>query len=868
MGRYNQSSVAFFLSTTLLFSFMAFLCAFPAAADLTIDADYPGGNILVKSIEGDRVTLAPDLRDTEPWWFYWNFRVQGAEGRRLTFVFEGRNPIGVEGPAVSLDSGLSWKYLGSDEVDEGSFRYTFSEDAKEVRFSFTIPYVQSNLDSFLQKYEKSPFLRVEELCTTKKERPVERLHVGNLKGNPTHRILVTARHHACEAIANFTMEGLIEAMLADTEDGYWFSRNVEMLAIPFMDKDGVEDGDQGKLRLPRDHNRDYVGVSVHRETAALRTFAPNWSNKKLTVAIDLHCPHIRGKHNEDIYLVGNHREHIWKEEQRFGDLLEAANQSGLLPYSVEDNMPNGKGWNVSATFSAGLSFDGWASELDGIDLATTFEIPYAAAGGIIMTPERARSFGHSLAKAIRGYLEEKAEETAAKEVAPPIQINGVFPSLTVMAQGRGSTSESGIGALIPWGNRLWAVGYVAHIHGQGLGLYEIQEDMTMRRHPESVTGTYANRMVHWVSGQAFIGPHAIDADGQVRTIEAFRDVRLAATCAHLTDPRNKVYFLGMEGGFWEVDVHSLEAVYLFDLMKELDISGALAHFKSAHTAQGRVVVANNSYSEVDYLGECEAGRLAEWNGDQWTILEKNPFVEVSSSRGNDGYGGDTLYAVGWTNSSLVFRALVKGQWRRYLLPKSSQCWDHAWNTEWTRIRHASTERLLMDAHGTFFELPPFAYGGEIWGIRPICTHLRVVPDYCHWRGLFVMASDQIDNDQGQPQSGLWFGNIDDLWAMGKPSGWGGPWLNTPLKAGDYSDPYLMTGYDQKGLHLQCETEEPVQIEVEIDFLGTGQWVRYNSFQLGPHQNYMHHEFPAGFSAHWVRLRVNAPCTATASFFYN
>jgi hypothetical protein len=40
--------------------------------------------------------------------------------------------------------------------------------------------------------------------------------------------------------------------------------------------------------------------------------------------------------------------------------------------------------------------------------------------------------------------------------------------------------------------------------------------MTMRRHPASVTGTFANRLPHWPSGQAFIGPYAIDADGAVR----------------------------------------------------------------------------------------------------------------------------------------------------------------------------------------------------------------------------------------------------------------------------------------------------------------------------------------------------------------
>ncbi|UCD58412.1 MAG: hypothetical protein JSV16_04665, partial [Candidatus Hydrogenedentota bacterium] len=181
------------------------------------------------------------------------------------------------------------------------------------------------------------------------------------------------------------------------------------------------------------------------------------------------------------------------------------------------------------------------------------------------------------------------KQTNAEE--RPISVNGVFPNLTVMAKGTGSNSETGIGALIPWAEKLWAVGYVAHIRGEGIGLYEISENMTMRRHPASVTGTFANRMVHWPSEQAFIGPHAIDAEGNVRTIEDLKKFRLTATVSHLTDPKNKVYFLGMEGRFWEVDVNSLKAKLLFNLVKELKIK-AKEHFKGAYSGAGRVVVAN------------------------------------------------------------------------------------------------------------------------------------------------------------------------------------------------------------------------------------------------------------------------------------
>ncbi len=450
----------------------------------------------------------------------------------------------------------------------------------------------------------------------------------------------------------------------------------------------------------------------------------------------------------------------------------------------------------------------------------------------------------------------------------PIQINGVFPNLTVMAPGLGSNSEAGIGALIPWADKLWAVGYVSHIKGKGLGLYEISEDMTMRRHPASITGTFANRMAHWPSGQAFIGPHAIDANGNVRTIEALKNYRLTATVCHLTDRENKVYFLGMEGRFWEVDVHSLKAKLLFNLVKELKITNAKQHFKSAYTAQGRVVVANNTYDQKEFLGLRDAGRLAEWDGKKWTIIERSPFVEVHGNASGDSYGGNTIYATGWTKSSVVLRVLVQGKWLRYLLPKAGHSWDHAWNTEWMRIRHAQTERFLMDIHGMFYDLPPFAYDGQIWGIRPICSHLRVVPDFCCWRGLFVMASDQIDHDQGQPQSGLWFGNIDDLWSMGKPCGWGGPWWQTPVKAATVSDPFLMTGFDKKVVHFAHDSRQDVWFWIEVDFLGNGTWKSYEPVKVPGERGYNYHVFPDGFSAHWVRIGVSDDCKATAYFMYN
>lgn len=284
-----------------------------------------------------------------------------------------------------------------------SFKYAFPAGAGEVRFSFAIPYLERDLKEFLDRHKDDKHLAVREHCKSKGGRSVERIHAGKLDGEPRFRVLMTSRHHACESIGTFALEGVLESVLADDEDGKWFRENVELAAVPFMDKDGVEQGDQGKNRKPRDHNRDYAGESVHREVAAMRAFAPKWSSGKLVAAFDLHCPWIRGTHNEVIYIVGNRQEQVWEQQQAFGKLLEKV-QSGPLVYKASDNLPFGKAWNTGANTGENKSFGIWASELEGVRLSAPFEVPYANAGGQVVTAKAARQFGRSLAKAIRAYL--------------------------------------------------------------------------------------------------------------------------------------------------------------------------------------------------------------------------------------------------------------------------------------------------------------------------------------------------------------------------------------------------------------------------------------------------------------------------------
>ncbi|MDR1385913.1 MAG: hypothetical protein LBJ67_18980 [Planctomycetaceae bacterium] len=212
--------------------------------------------------------------------------------------------------------------------------------------------------------------------------------------------------------------------------------------------------------------------------------------------------------------------------------------------------------------------------------------------------------------------------------------------------------------------------------------------------------------------------------------------------------------------------------------------------------------------------------------------------------------------------------------KSYLLPHVQHSTD-AGNCLNRTIREVQSERWLANIAGTFYEIPRAEdnRSPDFSKMKPVASHNKQITDFCSWRGLLVLSGTKTNAKHDghffgdQQGRGLWFGQIDDLWKLGKPQGCGRLRdMTETIKAGEMSLPYLTTNYDSKRLKIVHGAATSVTFRFECDFDHSGEFVKAFEYAVQPKETFQI-TLPVGFHAHWMRVAADKDCQAMVEVEY-
>ena len=473
---------------------------------------------------------------------------------------------------------------------------------------------------------------------------------------------------------------------------------------------------------------------------------------------------------------------------------------------------------------------------------------------------------------------------------PPPPISGIYPHLSISTANQ---TESGIGAVVPWADRLYAINYFAAGYNvDGVQhLFEIDADLNMvPRGLPFYGGSIASRMIHDATNQLLIGPYFIDAARNIRQIPigtgggytGVMPMHLSGVAKDVTDP-NKVHFVGLAMGRGWADVSGNDAVIPaskaglltpLNTIQTTQFGFKSHHGKGIYTGQGRVIYVSNGNGG----GSAKGGVLMEWDpvADTWQVVIRTPMDEVTGPGGIHGAtnADDPVWALGWDENSalLMVRSPADG-WHKYRLPKGSHTHDSysGWYTEWPRIRDVglASGQYLMNQHALLYRFPPNFDPTHTGGIVPVSNFLKMIVDYADFNGRIVMGCDDVSSfanpNYGRVHSNFTFLEKSAVDSYGGAAhGAGGVWLNQPVAAGTPSDPFLTNGFEKRVIHLAHNAGAAVGFTIEMDTAGDGQWQVYKTVEV-PASGYAAVILPVDFPGQWIRFTLDQSVSSATAY---
>jgi len=345
---------------------------------MKVATDYPGGNAIVREVKENEIFLEQDLKGTGGWWFYWNFKIVDPPKGKVRFTFLNGEVVSPFGPTTSTD-GIDWFWHTEGFIDHTHFEFDFTGE-KERYFAFSLPYQSSHFERFWDKIKDYPTVERSVFATSEGGREIPLVNFGN--GNKN--IIFVARHHCCESTASYVLEGAVFEMLKNQPELF---ENYRFHIIPFVDIDGVELGEQGKDRIPHDHNRDYIGEPIYVYTKTIYEYIKDMN---VDFYLDYHSPLKWGRRQDEPSFYCRPLENH-PESQKFLEHLQNITSDSQVAIKF-----NGDVRQSSSIYSS----NGYFSDVKKSKVSFTVETPYSGNLERGYTIKNLHQWGANLVKAM------------------------------------------------------------------------------------------------------------------------------------------------------------------------------------------------------------------------------------------------------------------------------------------------------------------------------------------------------------------------------------------------------------------------------------------------------------------------------------
>lgn len=344
---------------------------------------------------------------TAPERLWFHVQCTGAEAKPVRFLWRNAalclgladlESLGNVRPVVKTDSD-DWKRVQDTSLVQSptghvALHFATSGPCDECEAAFCFPYGHSELRRTVA--ETGGAWQVETLDVSAGGRPLVRL-LAPAADESDAGVYIVARQHSGETPGSWVLDGVLRAVAAEDTDGPL--RRSDWWVVPFVNVDGVVEGDYGKDPMPADFNRAWAPMPLRPEVYAVQRDMMHFAGRcGRRIVLDLHAP---GGGENGIYqfLPREGRPAAQREAaQSFAPLL--ADEFAEVTREAVARVPDYPSrWDSEHTATC------WAwDHLDGT-LGVSIETSYQALTDTArLIPEDYQSIGRRLARVIARWL--------------------------------------------------------------------------------------------------------------------------------------------------------------------------------------------------------------------------------------------------------------------------------------------------------------------------------------------------------------------------------------------------------------------------------------------------------------------------------